>query len=88
MRQPRRLLIAVPNMIAIIALITFGFSLGTLSNLSTRVDAEIRKPPPRKSFLAGSERSEVYLKEIAGTLKRMESRLEKIERKVQSLPKK
>lgn len=77
----------VHKTVAMFALVTFGFALGAWFNVSSHVEAEIRKSPPRQSFQAGSERSEVYLKEMAGTLKRIENRLGQIDQKVAALNK-
>jgi len=73
--------------VAMFALIAFGFAFGAWFNVYSPVEAEIRKSPPRQAFQSGSERSEVYLKEIAGTLKRIENRLGQIDQKVAALNK-
>jgi hypothetical protein len=52
---------------------------GILSRPSNIAQAELTPTKGREAFKAGSERSEGTLKEIADTLKRIESRVEKIE---------
>jgi hypothetical protein len=41
---------------------------------------DIRELPPRETFLSGGARSEVVLKEISDTLRRIDTRLEHFER--------
>ena len=65
-------------------LLTVGFVTGKWHDDHSTVQADIRRTQPRQSFQSGSERSETYLKEIAGTLKRIESRLVKIENKIKA----
>lgn len=42
--------------------------------------AEVVQTRPREAFKAGGERSEIVLREIADLLKKMDGRLERIER--------
>lgn len=44
--------------------------------------AEGRNPPPPRAFLSGGERSEIILREIAETLRRIDGRLERLEKAV------
>jgi hypothetical protein len=44
--------------------------------------AEVTELPRREAFLAGGERSEIVLRDIATVLKRMDTRLERIEQVV------
>ncbi len=48
--------------------------------------AEIREQPAPRAFLSGGERSEILLREISGTLKRIDGRLERLERAVYETP--
>ena len=68
-------------------LVASGFLMGRVWQGHSSAVADIRKTPPRQSFLSGSERSETYLKEIAGTLKRIESRIGRIEQAVKKTEK-
>lgn len=47
---------------------------------ATEVRADITSEPPREQFKAGGERSEVVLREILAVLKKMDARLEHIEK--------
>lgn len=44
--------------------------------------AEGRNPPPPRAFLSGGERSEIILREIAEILRRIDGRLERLEKAV------
>ena len=44
------------------------------------VRADVTSEPPREQFKAGGERSEVVLREILAVLKKMDARLEHIEK--------
>ena len=63
-------------LIAIVA----GFLAGSADRPGPQAVAEIRRTPPREAFQGGDERSEVVLREIAATLARIESRVERIEK--------
>ena len=43
------------------------------------IGQEIRTSPPRDTFLSGGARSEIILREMAETLKRIDGRLERFE---------
>ena len=45
-------------------------------------EGEVREIPPPQAFLSGGARTEPILREIAETLKRIDGRLEKLERAV------
>jgi len=49
-------------------------------HLSTIAQGDVREAPAREQFLSGSARSEVVLKEIAETLKRIDQRLDRFEK--------
>lgn len=42
--------------------------------------AGVKTPPPRTAFKSGAQRSEIVLREIADTLKRIDARLERLEK--------
>lgn len=44
--------------------------------------AQGRSPPAPRAFLSGGERSEIILREIAETLRRIDARLERLEKAV------
>ena len=44
------------------------------------VSAEVREETPREAFKSGGERSEIVLREISETLKRIDARLERLEK--------
>ena len=62
--------------------LAIGFVAGTAARQPATVQADVRKTPSRLAFQSGSERSEAVLREIASTLKRIEGRIERIERSV------
>lgn len=57
-----------------------GFLAGSADRPGPQAVAEVRRTPPREAFQSGGERSEVVLREIAATLTRIESRVERIEK--------
>jgi hypothetical protein len=59
-----------------------GYAAGIAAQPSSTLQAEVTELPRREAFLAGGERSEVVLREIAATLKRMDTRVERIEQVV------
>ncbi len=59
-----------------------GLALGSAARQPDVVQADVRGTPSRPAFQSGSERSEIILREIASTLKRIEGRIERIERSV------
>ena len=67
-----------------VLLVLCGVAAGYVAGQSPRgfdaARAEVRETTQRATFLAGSERSEAVLREIASTLKRMDGRLERIEK--------
>lgn len=62
--------------------LTVGFVFGSAARQPNVVQADDRRTPSRPAFQSGSERSITVLREIASTLKRMEGRIERIERSV------
>jgi hypothetical protein len=60
--------------------IAAGFLAGSADRPGPQTMAEVRRTPPREAFQGGDERSEVVLREIAATLTRIESRVERIEK--------
>jgi hypothetical protein len=59
-----------------------GFWVGAASDPESPAQAGVRETPPRKAFLAGSERSLPILQEISDTLKQIDGRLMRIEKAV------
>lgn len=59
-------------------LIAIAVLCGTL--LRSDSVAGVRTPAPRSVFTSGAQRSEVVLREIADTLKRIDARLERLEK--------
>jgi len=57
-----------------------GFVVGQLHRGEPAVHADVRQTTTRSTLQAGSERSESILKEIAGTLKTIDGRLERVEK--------
>ena len=70
------------HILVALAVLAIGYMFGSMSGVATPAHADIRKTPAREAFQSGGERSEVVLREIAGILKRMDKRLERIERAV------
>jgi len=67
------------NSLALVGL-TAVFLLGATVVTSDRaVEAEVRRPAQPKAFLSGSERSELILREMAQTLKSIDTRLARLE---------
>ena len=64
----------------ILPAVAIGYFAGQAGIVTRVVQAEVRETPQREAFQAGSERSETVLKEIAKTLKTMDSRLERLEK--------
>ncbi len=69
-----------------ISLLLVGMGLGYLAGIaatsSATVHAEVTEEPRREAFKAGSVLNEPVLREIAATLVRIETRVERIERKM------
>ena len=70
----------------VIAVVAFvSFAAGTSERASSSARADVRRSKPREAFLSGAGRSLVVLQEISATLKRMETRLDRIERSASEL---
>lgn len=68
---------------AYLGLAALGLLLATAWPQPSRtVGGEIRESPPREAFLSGGARSEIVLREISETLKRIDLRLERFERAI------
>lgn len=65
----------------LVALI-IGFSAAAGERYSTPAQAEVRKSQKRAAFQSGAARSETLLREISGTLKQIDARLQRIERSI------
>jgi len=59
-----------------------GYAAGIAAQSSSAVQAEVTELPRREAFQAGGERSEIVLRDIAAILKRMDTRVERIEQAV------
>ena len=68
------------RVVGLMIAIAAGFLAGSADRPGPRAVAEVRRTPPREAFQGGDERSEVVLREIAATLTRIESRVERIEK--------
>ncbi len=64
-----------------------GYVAGTVSHQPSAVSAGVRNSKNRAAFEGGGERSARILIEISSTLKRIDRRLERIEKTVTSKPK-
>ena len=68
------------NVGALAIALTAGFLAGTAAGPPPAARADVRRTQPREAFQAGSERNESVLREIAATLNRIDSRVERIEK--------
>lgn len=64
----------------IVLALAAGYIAGQSSQSSGVLQADVSELPRREAFLAGGERSELVLREISATVKKMDTRLENIER--------
>jgi hypothetical protein len=62
--------------------IAAGYAAGIAAQPSAALHAEVTELPRREAFQAGGERSEIVLRDIAAVLKRMDTRLDRIEQVV------
>lgn len=62
--------------------IAAGYAAGIAAQSSTSLHAEVTELPRREAFQAGGERSEIVLRDIVAVLKRMDTRLDRIEQVV------
>ncbi|QDU40139.1 hypothetical protein Mal4_44940 [Maioricimonas rarisocia] len=65
--------------------LAIGFALGSQRGSEGIGHAEVRKPPQRKAFESGSERSEKVLREILSELKQIDGRVENLEKSVNTI---
>jgi hypothetical protein len=63
-----------------------GYMAGQAGRASREVCADVTELPRREAFLAGGERSEIVLRDLLTVLKRIDSRLENIEKTVAGKP--
>jgi hypothetical protein len=71
-----------------VGVLLLGIMLGYLAGIgspSAVVRSDVTEEPRREAFKAGSVLNEPVLREIAATLKRIESRVEKIEKNTTTL---
>ena len=72
----------IHSFVVLLVVLAGGFLTGNSWRQPSVAHAEVRRKPPRETFQSGGARSEVVLREIAATLKRIDSRMERIERVV------
>lgn len=68
--------------LTIVLTILVGFLAAHVEYRPQAVHAEVRKSKKRTAFQSGAARSESLLREISGTLKTIDARLQRIERSV------
>ena len=68
--------------VALTAIVVVGLSFAGMFQGMGAVQAEVRTSGAPAHFKSGAERSEIVLREIAATLKRIDARLERLEKKV------
>lgn len=64
----------------LLSVLALGYLMGVASAPSLVVRAEVTEEPRREAFKAGGVLNEPVLREISATLKRIETRVEKIEK--------
>ena len=72
----------IPRLAAALIAVTVGFVAGVCWHAVPPAQADVRESPPREAFKAGSERSVEILGEMSATLKRIETRVERIEQTI------
>lgn len=70
----------------LILVLTLGYVAGTVSHQPSAASAGVRNSKNRAAFESGGEQSARILIEISSTLKRIDRRLERIEKTVSSKP--
>ena len=73
------------TMIALLSAFLLGGAVGGFGLMDRDLNAGTRSGQKREPFLSGGERSELVLKEIAATLKRIEKRADQIEKQLSDL---
>lgn len=73
------------TVIAVLAAFLLGGAVGGFGLMDRDLNAGTRPGQKREAFLSGGERSELILKEIAATLKRIEKRADQIEKQLSDL---
>lgn len=71
-----------PRGMALVTVGVLGFAAGVCWQGLAPVQAEVRESPQPMAFKAGSERSLDILNEMAATLKKIDSRVERIEQTI------
>lgn len=66
--------------------LAMGYLLGSAMDVSKPARAEITESPRREAFKDGGVLNEGVLREIAATLKRIETRVDRIEKNTTSVP--
>lgn len=73
-RHSRQLARLFPTFLLLVVAVLCG------SLMRTDLVAGVKTPPPRTAFKSGAQRSEIVLREIADTLKRIDARIERLEK--------
>ena len=66
----------------VVVAMLIGYAAATSERYPTTAQAEVRKTQKRAAFQSGAARSETLLREISGTLKQIDARLQRIERSI------
>jgi hypothetical protein len=66
--------------------LAFGYLAGSVMEMSRPARAEVTETPRRETFKDGSVLNEGVLREIAATLKRIETRVDRIEKNTTPAP--
>ncbi len=83
--MPLRTGFRFPIWSVLLAGIVIGYLIGIGGAPSARVWSDVTEEPRREAFKAGGVINEPVLREISATLKRIESRVEKIEKNTGTL---
>lgn len=76
---------AWPRVLTLALVMAGGFLMGRVASEPAIVQADVRQTPRREAFQSGDELSVGILKEISSTLKRIDGRLERMERAIPTL---
>lgn len=82
---PRRYRGRLRPLVGLGLFMVMAFALGQVWQAPAQMRSPFENPPPRQHFLSGSERSEQVLRDIADTLKQIDSRLERLEQTAQDV---
>lgn len=68
-----------------VLMLLLGYAIGGTVGLPSSAEAEVREVTPPAAFKSGGARSEVVLKQIAATLRQMDTRLANVEKSAREL---